>query len=165
MSRGRLANDQRIARIALINDLRARGKSTADICDTIGINKSALGRFIARNRDAGAARPRLNVKIWKPEEIAELVTLRADGAKWQEVGNHFGVSMTAAYSAWRSAGRPGGLKGRPSNKDAYQGRPAVVSAPVERRCLCAPDCLRWFSSTHPGERIRPECRPSWESRA
>jgi hypothetical protein len=144
--------------IAKITALRAEGASMAQVSEATGRTLRSLENAVSRGTI-----PRFRKYQWTAEAMAKILAMRDAGIKIEAIAAHFGITRRTAWERIRIA--DGKVRERRAhNKPRVSMEPEREAGPQakERRCLCG--CNRMFSSTGPGNRIRPECAEVFNNR-
>ncbi len=148
-------------RNAKIVALVKAGKSVPEAAAIAGVTRSCAFYVV---KQAGIKAPRARF-AFTPEQDAVILKMQADGKKSHAIAAALGNGITRR----QVESRAGYIKREKphaavqiEHERGMRIEHADKSKAKDRKCLCG--CGRMFFSVFPGERIRPECRRTWEER-
>jgi hypothetical protein len=157
----RISKPDLTERNARIVALVKQGTPVPKAADIVGVSRS-IAFYVAKMAGLSAPPARFT---FKPEHDAVILRMRGEGATSVAIAAALGNGITAK----QVESRAGYIKREKphtavqiEHERGMRIEHADKSKARDRKCLCG--CGRMFFSVFPGERIRPECRRTWEER-
>ena len=88
-------------RVTQLIDLHGQGLIYEEIAQIMGTNKSAVTSKVKTLIDRGILEARIQKPQWTEEEIRTLVSMKAEGKTWAEIGDKVHRNAKTCEQAWR----------------------------------------------------------------